>query len=318
MKKLLSIAFSLVLLISCFAVSASAESVNVAEGKVYAYLTDVSTRFYSSGANDSACTLLTDGDIPTFENSIQSVSFSGSGNAVSLVIDLGAVYSDINAINFCCVGDSLTDGTAGANRGFNTDVLMIELSADGVTYTRYKDYDFDRVKINPDNANDSHYNFNFNFDDEQTAKSVRITMVSQSYILTLGEIQVMSASGVGQEPEEPSSEEESSEEDPVDDTTSEEEPSDDATSDDATSDDATSNDATSNDETSEDKTTGTTSSKADESKADDSKDDTSATSSDDEGSLGIGAIVGISAAVIVVVAIVVVVLLSKKKNNTAA
>jgi hypothetical protein len=111
MKKLLVLTLSVLMLVSCFAFSAMAEAnVNVAQGKTYEY-TKMNAAF-KKGLEDNACTLLTDNEIPDSETPSKSVAFEGSNKDITVVIDLGAVYSDITAVNFCGVWDSFADKTS--------------------------------------------------------------------------------------------------------------------------------------------------------------------------------------------------------------
>ncbi len=206
MKKLFSIALSLLMLISCFAISVSAAGVNVAsadKGASYIYETEVA---YLGANADDSLTVLNDGVVPESEVAGQIVSFTGTGVTVMMVIDLGAVYTDITDINFLCVCDSYGDGKS--NRGFSGEDTKFRFSTNGVDFERNKDFTMERVDRD-DNDATSFYNFNFKFNAPMTAQQVKIEMTnSGGYVLSLGEIEVISASGEGSAPVEPESSEE--------------------------------------------------------------------------------------------------------------
>ncbi len=289
MKKLFSIALSLLMLVSCFAFSVSAAGVNVAsadKGASYIYETEVAFL----GANtDDALTLLNDGVVPEGEVAGETVSFTGTGVQVYVLIDLGAVYTDITDINFLCVCDSFGDGKS--NRGFSGEDTKFRVSTNGVDFERNKDFTMEKVDRD-DNDATSFYNFNFKFDAPITASQIRIEMSNAGgYVLSLGEIEVISTSGEGTVVEEPSVEETTEEETTEEAASEETEASAEATSKEE------SKETTSKDNTSKDKT---------------SKAPTSSSASEDEGGISPAIIVIIIVAVIAV-AVVVVIIMKKRQ-----
>lgn len=206
MKKVFSIALSLLMLISCFALSVSAEGVNVAaaeKGATYVYDTEVA---YLGANTDDTLTILNDGVVPEAEIAGEAVAFTGTGVTVMITFDLGAVYSDITDVNFLCVCDSYGDGKS--NRGFSGENTKFSFSADGVDFTRNKDFTMEKVDRD-DTDTTSFYNFCFKFDAPVTAQYLKITMNnSGGYVLSLGEIEVISTSGEGSAPVAPESSEE--------------------------------------------------------------------------------------------------------------
>ncbi len=309
MKKLFSIALSLLMLLSCFVFSVSAEGVNVFaadKGATYSYMEDMTEYWYGSCKDENA-ELLNNGVVPEMEEPFETVGIQGTNRVVTIVIDLGALYTDITSINFLCVCDSYTDKTSGANRSFSGKKTNFRFSEDGDTFTRNKNFEMERVKMDPDSA-ESYYNFNFAFKNV-TARYIELTFYSPVYILSLGEIEVISASGVGTTVEEPSSEEESSEDISVE---SKEEPSEDVSVEPESTEAPASSD-------SESEAASTEESKTEESKAETSKEETSkpATSSEANGgddSDGISPVVIIVIIVAVVAVAAVVVIVVKKKK----
>jgi hypothetical protein len=297
MKKLFSIALSLLMLVSCFAfsVSAAGEGVNVAsaeKGATYIYETDVAFL----GANtDDALTVLNDGVVPTAEVAGQIVSYSGTGAQVYVIFDLGALYTDITDINFLCVCDSKTDN--GGNRGFSGEDTKFRVSSNGVDFERVKDFSMERVQ-NDDYAA-TFYNFNFKFDAPITASQIKIEMSNANvYVLSVGEIEIISTSGEGTVVEEPSVEETTEE-------VTEEAGSEEAASEETESTEASA-EATSKEESKE------TTSKDNTSKDKTSKAPTSSSASEDEGGINPAIIVVIIVAVIAV-AVVVVIIMKKRQ-----
>ncbi len=210
MKKLFSIALSMLMLISCFAISASAEEVNYAqnENASYAYIEDVSGA-WNGAMTDDACELLTDGKIPYAETPFESVSIVGSNKVVTMVFDIGAIYPDVKQVKFCGVWDSNTHQSSGKNRGFSADNTIIRVSQDGVNFERNKAWNMTKENWSEDGSENGWYNFVFTFDEDVTAKAIELTFWSPVYVLSLGEIQIIGGGATPVEPE--SSEEEISE-----------------------------------------------------------------------------------------------------------
>ena len=303
MKKLFTLALTVLMLLSCFTVTTSAaDGVNVfaaEKGAIYSYDTEVA--FYNSCVDDTN-TILNDGVVPDAELPGESVGFTGTGVTVMFTIDLGAFYTDITDINFLCVCDSYGDGKS--NRGFSGEKTAFKFSTDGLTFERNKDFTMSRVDIDDIETN-SFYNFCFKFDAPISARYINITMNnSGGYVLSLGEVEVISASGVGEEPpvvEEPA-EEEPSEEEPT------EEPSEDVVASEAESEAASEAASEAESEAESEAASEATSEAASEAA---STDDNSKDNEDKDGINPI-VIVVIVVAVVAVAAVVVVVLKKKK------
>jgi hypothetical protein len=193
MKKLFTIALSVLMLISCFTFSVSAAEVNYAQNETtnYAYITeDTSSSWYGNLADD-LCELLNDGNIPYLETPFESVGVQGSNRLVTVVFDLGAIYPDIKSVKFCGVWDSYNHGSSGKNRSFSGEKTMIEFSEDGMTYTRNKDFEMTKENWSEDGSENGFYNFVFTFGSDVKAKAVRLTFWSPTYVMSLGEIQII-------------------------------------------------------------------------------------------------------------------------------
>ena len=206
MKKILTLALSLLMIASCFVFSVSAENVNLAKNSVYAYADDVAGKFKSSHEDD-ACTLLTDGHIAEAETPFETVCIEGTNRIVNVIFDLGGLYSDIKSVNFLAVWDSNTD--VAGNRGFSGEKTQIWFSEDGVNFTRNKEFKMSRENRNPDGVG-SYYDYKFKFHSDVKARAVKIVMYSPVYILSLSEIEIISGGAAPEAPvvsEEPSSEE---------------------------------------------------------------------------------------------------------------
>ncbi|MBE6648795.1 MAG: hypothetical protein E7614_04665 [Ruminococcaceae bacterium] len=306
MKKLFSIALSILMLLSCFAFSVSAEGVNVFaadKGATYSYMEDMTEYWYGSCKDENA-ELLNNGVVPEMEEPFETVGIQGTNRVVTIVIDLGALYKDITSINFLCVCDSYTDKTSGANRSFSGKKTNFRFSEDGDTFTRNKDFEMERVKMDPDSA-ESYYNFNFAFKNV-TARYIELTFYSPVYILSLGEIEVISASGVGTTVEEPSSEEESSEDISVE---SEEEPSEDVSVEPESTEAPASSDAESTDASTEESKIEAS---KEESKTEASTENSSQANGGDNEGIDPVVIIVIIVAVVAVAAVVVIVVKKKK------
>jgi hypothetical protein len=206
MKKILTLALSLLMISSCFVFSVSAENVNLAKNSVYAYADDVAGAF-KSGNEDDACTLLTDGVVAEMESPFETVCVQGTSRIVTVIFDLGGLYSDIKSVNFLAVWDSNTD--VAGNRGFSGEKTQIWFSEDGLNFSRNKDFKMSRDKRDPESA-ESYYDYKFKFNSDVKAKAVKIVMYSPAYILSLSEIEIIGGGAAPEAPvvsEEPSSEE---------------------------------------------------------------------------------------------------------------
>ena len=295
MKKLFTIALSVLMLISCFAISVSAAEVNYAQndGASYAYFTESISSYWQGGLADDACELLTDGVIAYGETPFETVAVAGTSRQVSIIFDLGATYPDVKAIKFCGVADS--NYFNGGNRGFCGDKALIEFSENGIDYARNKNFEMVRENCSEDGSETGFYNFTFTFDSDVKAKAVRLTIWSPVYVLSLSEIQII---GGGADPivDTP---EESSEEEYIED-------SEDTTAEESTE---TTESAAESTETAESAAESKAEESATESKVEASSTDTT---TDNEDGINPVVIVVIVVAVIAVAAVVVIVL--KKKG----
>ena len=313
MKKLFSIALSMLMLISCFAISVSAEEVNYAqnENASYSYAEDLSEAWFN-GLSDDACELLTDGNVPYGETPFESVSIQGTSKVVTIVFDLGANYPDVKTIKFCGVWDSNTFNTG--NRSFSGDDTIIRVSQDGENFERNKNFEMTKENWSEDGSENGWYNFVFTFDENVAAKKIELSFWSPTYVLSLGEIQII---GGGAAPVEPAvSEEESSEEavESTDESVAE------STDEPAESTDESVAESTAESEAEE----STEESKAEESKAEESKTESKAeeskteskvdTSSDNSEDDGFPVVIIVIIIVAVVVIATVVVIIMKKRG----
>ena len=316
MKKLFSIALSMLMLISCFAISVSAEEVNYAqnENASYSYAEDL-TESWFNGFSDDACELLTDGNVPYGETPFESVSVQGSSKMVTIVFDLGATYPDVKTIKFCGVWDSNT--FEGGNRSFSGEKTIIRVSQDGENFERNQNFNMTKENWSEDGSENGWYNFVFTFDENVAAKKIELTIWSPTYVLSLGEIQII---GGGAAPVEPAvSEEESSEEESVDEPAeSTDESVAESTADESTDESVAESEAEESTEESKAEESKTeskaeeskTESKSEESKTE-SKTETSSSSDEDDSSM----VVVIVIIIVAVVAIAVVVVIIMKKRG---
>ncbi len=311
MKKLFSIALSMLMLISCFAISVSAEEVNYAqnENASYSYAEDL-TESWFNGFSDDACELLTDGNVPYGETPFESVSVQGTSKVVTIVFDLGATYPDVKTIKFCGVWDSNT--FEGGNRSFSGDDTIIRVSQDGENFERNKNFEMTKENWSEDGSENGWYNFVFTFDENVAAKKIELSFWSPTYVLSLGEIQII---GGGAAPVEPAvSEEESSEEESVDEPAeSTDESVAESTADESTDESVAESEAEESTEESKAEESkaeeSKTESKAEESKTE-SKVDTSSDNSEDDGFPVV--IIVIIIVAVVVIATVVVIIMKKR------
>jgi hypothetical protein len=286
----------MLMFISCFAISVSAEGVNIAPKSTYSYVSE--STYLSDDKSDAACKLLTDGVVSSFEKGGETVAYSGTGNEPTVLFDLGALYSDITAINFLGVCDSHTDN--GGNRGFSLDDLLI-IFYNGDDKSSDQEYTVDRVAI--ENA-PTMYNYYVKFDAPVTAQSIKIRIKTPVYVLAISEIEIISTSGEGQEVVEPeSSEEESLEE-------SAEEPAE------STDESVAESEAEESTEESKAEESKAEESKAEESKAEESKTeskvDTSSDNKDDKDGPDVLVIVIVIIVVVAVIATVVIIIMKKR------
>ena len=209
---------------------------NYAKDKNYT----VSGSFLSGKADDGV--ILTDGIIPESEIAGSIVSFSGTGAANTIIVDLAKVYKDINQI---VVGGVVIEN----NRKYGS--IVIEISADGENYTVVEGW----YESEEEYAGTT-YNYIYDLASDVAAQYIKITIVSTDYVLTVGDIQVYGSGNVvdDESSDDVTSDDVTSDDVTSDDVTSDDVTSDDVTSDDVTSDDVTSDDVTSDDETSDDET----------------------------------------------------------------
>ena len=257
--------------------------------------------------------LLTDGVSGYEELGGVSVVYTGTGASITVIVDLGAIKSDITKIRFKNVRISAQrykEGEVDANgnpvplgnRNMEYEKTFVWTSYDGEEYSRIK-YDKETaIELTPSSANPDltveaaeFVDITYTFDAAVAGRYVKMSFNSNTYCLSVDEIQII---GAGAEDIDPDTVLTSKEEDA--------EPSEDASVDD--SEEASAEDASADASADESKAD---ESKADESKADESKADTSKADEKDGGSKT-GLIIGIVAAV-VVIAVVVVVVLKKKK-----
>ena len=151
MKKLSSILMALLILVSAFSLSVSAEGeepVNYASAGQYIITSTNAAPFLTSldGSKyygDDDCTILNDGVKPYYEIEEPGlgVVLVGSSAVHSITFDLGANYDDIYEISFINVWDSYNFGYELAedgkgNRGFRADKAIINISQDGINYQK--------------------------------------------------------------------------------------------------------------------------------------------------------------------------------------
>ncbi len=330
MKKILSMITVILVIVSAFTFTASAEGERVNYALNAEYVIDSggtgAGAFLSSNDGtlyygDDLCEILNDGVNPYYselegynnqEVPGYGIVLTGSGTVHTITFDLGAIYDDIDSIVFGNVWDSYTFGyefsqeaDKRGNRGFTADKAMIRLSTDGVNFERTKDYDIVKENHTSDGSENGFYNFNFKFHAPVKARALQLMIFSPAYCLSLSEIEIygyghfVEGSDVPVTPE--SSEEiveESSE------TTDEE--STEATSE-AVSEEAAS-EATS--EAASEAVSDEAASENDNAESADTANSSEA--SGDEGGPNVGLIIGIVAAVVVVAAVVIFVI-SKKK-----
>lgn len=315
MKKLFSIALSMLMLISCFAISVSAEEVNYAqnENASYSYAEDL-TESWFNGFSDDACELLTDGNVPYGETPFESVSVQGTSKVVTIVFDLGATYPDVKTIKFCGVWDSNTFNAG--NRSFSGDDTIIRVSQDGENFERNKNFEMTKENWSEDGSENGWYNFVFTFDENVAAKKIELSFWSPTYVLSLGEIQII---GGGAAPVEPAVSEEESSEEAVESTDEPAESTDESVAE-STADEST-DESVAESEAEE----STEESKAEESKAEESKTeskseeskteskvDTSSDNKDDKDGPNVLVIVIVIIVVVAVIATVVIIIMKKR------
>jgi len=140
------------------------------------------TATFTKDGNEGAATggtvaALTDGTFPTAETAADSVWFAGTGAAWAFTFNLGSVKTDLASV-YAYVRVT-------GNRGFYAASTKVEISNDNVTYTSVAG----TVAV-ADNATANYKDVQFNFSATQSAQYVRVTLSSDQYILSLGEIEV--------------------------------------------------------------------------------------------------------------------------------
>ncbi len=134
--------------------------------------------------------LLTDGVVPTAEEAGKTAVFVGTNASNSIVINLGAKYIDINEI---VVSGVVVNG----NRQYAT--VTIEASTNGISYTTIADYTLKSTEY----ASYA-YEYSYKLNSNVTAKYIKVTLVSQNYVLTVGEIEVYGGNAPAEPEPEPS------------------------------------------------------------------------------------------------------------------
>ncbi len=158
------------------------------ENASYAYLSEEN---WLSSFGDEYTALLNDGKIPYKETPFETVIFSGTSSVVSVVFDLGNVYSDIREIRFCGVRDTYTSNIESANRGFCDDKAIFNFSEDGVSYSRNNDFVIIKENYSEDGSETGYYNYIYRFEENVKARAVKLYFWSPVYLLSLGEIQII-------------------------------------------------------------------------------------------------------------------------------
>ena len=123
--------------------------------------------------------MLTDGVIPEAEIGGETVAFEGTSKANAVVINLGKKYTDIDKLVF---GGVRIDG----NRQFTQ--VIVEVSTNGKSFTKV-----DSSNITREDAEiaTGTYNVTLKLSKKITAKYVKVTMISSTYVLAVSEIQVI-------------------------------------------------------------------------------------------------------------------------------
>ncbi len=166
------------------------DNVNYALNKTYTV--EGALKYLTADKTDNGV-MLTDGNIPLAETGGESVCFVGTGASNSVIIDLGQVYDDICKINVAGVVIS-------GNRQYAS--VTIEISENGTDYTAISNYEQTSEYISGASVN-----YYYDLTETVSAKFVKITFVSESYVLALGEIEVYGGTATGVLPsEEPSDE----------------------------------------------------------------------------------------------------------------
>lgn len=151
---------------------------NYAQGAEYGY--DGEHYFYDK-YSDNDSTLLTDGVVSYEDVAGLTVMFEGTARVVSLIIDLGEVYSDIETIKFCAVGN-------GEHRDFSYEKTIVFFSEDEINYTRNRNFDMITEEVEGEYCNVS-----FKFNSLVKGRYVKIAMYSYNYLFSLSEIKILSA-----------------------------------------------------------------------------------------------------------------------------
>ncbi len=237
LKRFAALALVVMMLVTtCISYTASAAKVNYAQGKSYTV-----TGSFLGGKADNGV-MLTDGTMAVVETAGQTAVFVGTGYTNTIVVDLGAVYTDINEI---VVGGVIVV----SNRAYGN--VVIEVSANGVDFVAVTDYVVTDTLVE---GSEVAHNYSYALASNVSAKFVKISVTQDLYCFGLSEVQVYGG-------------------DAADDTTSD--AADDTTSDAA--DDTTSDAA---DDTTSDAADDTTSDAADDTTSD-AADDTTSDASDD-------------------------------------
>jgi|GEM_PF-6450367 len=151
---------------------------NYASGKTYT----VADASYTSGFEDNG-KLLTDGNIALEETKGVTVNYVGTNKTYTLVFDLGGTRDDIKTVKFRNVHVS-------GNRDFNPTAVVIAAtettSSAEPTPTAY-------TYVKKIQAGSEYFDFTYTLNSVATGRYVYVTMNTPQYVLSLSEIEILSA-----------------------------------------------------------------------------------------------------------------------------
>ncbi len=153
-------------------------SVGAADTNYASGLTATFTKDGAEGAiQGGVITALTDGTLPTDETAADSVWFAGTGASWAFTFDLGSTKTDLSSV--------YVYARVIGNRGFDAKGAKVEVSNDNATFTAVS-----ATTSLTDNATANYKDFNINFTSVVSGRYVKVTLVSDQYILSLGEIEI--------------------------------------------------------------------------------------------------------------------------------
>ncbi|MBR6594868.1 MAG: phosphodiester glycosidase family protein [Clostridia bacterium] len=166
--------------------------VNVALGKSYeflcngaaieAYNSSADPRYYSKTTAETTPPRLTDGKLGTsgsFSDNCTLAIRSGSNKPVSITIDLGEVVNDIE---FVCLRNIIENGSSFGK----LDSADFHYSVDGETYTT------PTRRLNSAAVTNTHYyNLTLQANDTFSARYIKVTFDTPTFLFGLGEVQVL-------------------------------------------------------------------------------------------------------------------------------